>query len=86
MSRPSGVRRFAVRLDAEATLQVGSAAVHNTRPDDRMLLQLCRQSLQKGAALERMDRLRGRLEGGIFVIVQGERRWHGRHDEGGVAL
>jgi hypothetical protein len=85
MSRPSGVRRFAVRLDTEATLQVGGATVHNTRSDDGMPLKLLSQSFQKGAALKGMDWLRRLHDGGIFVIVQSERRWHGRTTPDGDA-
>ena len=67
------VRRCAARLYTELTLQVRGQTVHETRPDDRMLLQLRSQSLQEGAALERMDRRCGRLNGVVFGVTKAER-------------
>jgi hypothetical protein len=48
--------------------------------DCRMHLQLRRQSFQKVAALQRVDRRGGRLHGGIFGVTEAER--HGHRDPG----
>ena len=48
--------------------------VHQARANHGMLLELFRQSLQEGTALERADRRCGRLDG-IFVIGEAERHW-----------
>ena len=76
-----------MRLDTEATLQLGGAgAQRRDRPRDASLAP--EPKLLKDAALQGMDWLRRLHDGGIFVIVQGERRWHRRaapdgnlHDE-----
>jgi hypothetical protein len=73
MSRLGGARRFAVRRHAEGLLQLGGATVHETRPDNRVPLKLCRESFQEVAALERVDRRCGRLDGGIFGIAEAKR-------------
>jgi hypothetical protein len=65
---PRRMRRLAVRGDDIALLRVGTEAVHETQANDRVTLELDGQSLQEGAALGRMDRACGCLNGGEFVI------------------
>jgi hypothetical protein len=57
--------------------------VHEARADDGMPLKLRRESFQEVPALHRMDRRRGPLNGGQFVIGKAER--HGASQSEGLA-
>jgi hypothetical protein len=56
-------RRFALGRDDIALLQIGAEAVHKARADDRMLLKLRSQSLQKSVTLSGMNRRSGPSNG-----------------------
>ena len=73
MSRLGGVRRLAVRGDDKGLLQGRGRSEHNTRPDNRMTLELLGQSFQEGVALQRVDRRGRRLNSNILVITEAER-------------
>jgi hypothetical protein len=78
LARPlrGGEQRFTVRHHAEALLQLGGATMYDTRTDDGIALELDGQSFQEGVTLLGVNRRCGGLDGGEFVIGQGER--HGR--------
>jgi hypothetical protein len=66
-----------VRRHDERPLQGCGGSEHNTRPDDRVALELGGQSFEEGVALHRVDRRGGGLNGIVLVVGETERHMGG---------